>query len=86
MISYLEEIENTYLLGKGIHPTQIDKLYRAVKEYLEDNNLKKKQLERKEKMLSDKIDVASFMVWFFENYPTSLTTMKDNPDFQYTFK
>lgn len=85
-ISYLEEIENTYLLGKGIPPTQINALFEAVKEYLEDTNIKEKQAKRKKKMLSEKIDVARFMVWFFENYPTSLSVMKDNPDFQYTFR
>jgi hypothetical protein len=31
-------------------------------------------------MLSDKIDVTAFMVWFVENYPESVKIMKENPD------
>jgi len=38
------------------------------------------------KVLSEKIDVTSFMVWFVENYPASETTMRINPDYQYNFK
>lgn len=30
-------------------------------------------------MLSDKIDVTAFMVWFIENYPKSAKIMKENP-------
>ena len=37
-------------------------------------------------MLSDKIDVTAFMVWFVENYPDSVKIMKDNPDYQLRFK
>ena len=38
------------------------------------------------KMLSKKIDVTAFLVWFIENYPTSKQIMKENPDYQYNFK
>ena len=38
------------------------------------------------KMLKDKIDLTSFMVWFVENYPESVRIMKDNPDYQYRFR
>ena len=37
-------------------------------------------------MLSEKIDVTTFMVWFIENYPGSVKTMKDDPDYQLRFK
>ena len=42
--------------------------------------------ERMEKLISDKIDVTAFMVWFVENYPQSLTKMKNQPDYHLTFK
>ncbi|MCF7822834.1 MAG: DUF354 domain-containing protein [Candidatus Marinimicrobia bacterium] len=42
--------------------------------------------EKREKMLSEKIDVTSFMVWFVENYPQSYRIMKENPNYQYNFK
>ena len=40
----------------------------------------------KEKMLSGKIDVTAFMVWFIENYPNSVKVMKENSDYQIRFK
>ena len=37
-------------------------------------------------MLSEKIDVTAFMVWFVENYPESVEIMKKNPDYQLRFQ
>ncbi len=37
------------------------------------------------KMLEDKIDVTGFLVWFVENYPKSVSIMKENPDYQERF-
>ena len=42
--------------------------------------------KRREKMLADKIDVTAFLVWFIDNYPGSVRTMKTNPEYQFTFK
>lgn len=50
------------------------------------NNLKKEWQKRRQKMLSEKIDVTAFMVWFVEYYPESLNIMKKNPDYQYKFR
>jgi predicted glycosyltransferase len=41
---------------------------------------------KKEKMLSEKIDLTAFLVWFVENYPGSKKIMKENPGFQNKFK
>lgn len=41
---------------------------------------------KKNKLLSDHIDVTAFLVWFVENYPESIQVMKDNPNYQYQFK
>lgn len=49
-------------------------------------NLKEEWQRRRQRMLADKIDVTSFMVWFVENYPESARIMKENPDFQNNFK
>lgn len=41
----------------------------------------------KQKILSkDNINVTSFLVWFIENYPESISIMKNNPEYQYNFK
>ena len=42
--------------------------------------------EKSKKLISDKIDVNAFTVWFIENYPQSFRTLKENPDYQLTFK
>jgi predicted glycosyltransferase len=41
---------------------------------------------RQKKILNEKIDITAFLIWFVENYPASLETMKTNNDFQYTFR
>jgi predicted glycosyltransferase len=38
------------------------------------------------KIMEDKIDVTSFLIWFVEQYPGSIRTMKENPDFQNSFR
>lgn len=48
-------------------------------------NLKKEFQKRRSVMLTHKIDVTAFMVWFVENYPKSFKIMKDNPGYQYKF-
>lgn len=41
---------------------------------------------RLNKVLDGLIDPTAFMVWFVENYPKSVMMMKENPDFQNSFK
>ena len=38
------------------------------------------------KLITDKIDVTAFMIWFIEHFPGSYSTMKENPDYQLQFK
>ena len=47
---------------------------------------KKKYIQIKNEIISDKINVTDFMVWFIENYPNSAKIMKETPDYQYKFK
>ena len=55
-------------------------------ELLTIKNLKEEFQLRRQKLLSDKIDITNFMVWFIENYPDSAEVMKTNPEYQYNFK
>ena len=55
-------------------------------ELLNTPNLNQEWQCRRQRMLSDKIDVAAFMVWFVGNYPDSVKIMKENPDYQLRFK
>ena len=55
-------------------------------EILNTQNLKQEFQQRRQKMLSDKIDVTAFMVWFVENYPESAKIMKENLEYQWRFR
>jgi predicted glycosyltransferase len=55
-------------------------------ELIQKPDLKEGWQKKREKLLKDKIDVTSFMVWFVENYPESYKEMKENPEIQYRFK
>ena len=88
-IGYLNELENGYRLGFGIKASEkgsADKMYQVVEDILVTPNLKEEWENRRQKMLSEKIDYAQFLTWFIEDYPESLNTMKKNPDYQYRFK
>ncbi|WP_018666755.1 DUF354 domain-containing protein [Bacteroides gallinarum] len=85
-ISVLEELEHKYGLTYGIKTTEPEKLIDRVNSFLSDVNLREKFLERREKMLDEKIDVTAFFVWFITNYPHSKTIMEENPDYQFIFK
>lgn len=39
-----------------------------------------------QEFLRNKIDLSKFLTWFIENYPTSASIMKENPDYQYNFR
>lgn len=85
-IGYLRELENDYQLGYGIKTNEVDKLFRTVSELISMPNRKVVFQQRRQRMLADKIDFASFLTWFIENYPQSKSDFRNNPDIQYTFK
>ena len=85
-IGVLDELERKYKLTIGISPDEPQKLLRTLEELLRQSNLKELYKERREKMLSDMIDVNKFAYWFLQNYPDSFEEYKSNPDLQYRFK
>jgi predicted glycosyltransferase len=85
-IGVLEELEHKYGLTQGIRTKDVEVFFAAVQCILENKGARDEYQKRREKMLSEKIDVTSFLVWFFENYPASLSVMKQNPDFQDSFR
>jgi len=85
-ISVLEELESKYNLTFGVKTKQPEKLLQLTELFLSESNLKSQFQERRKKMLSEKIDVTSFFVWFIENFPESYNIMCKNPDYQYNFK
>ena len=85
-ISVLEELENKYQLTFGVKEGDEAKLLDTIDNLLSMDKLNEVFQERRKKMLSDKIDVTAFLIWFIENYPKSDKIMKENPDYQFNFK
>lgn len=79
-LSYLDELENKYHLGFGIKPGNSRELFATVKKVLESPGKIDQFQKNREKMLSEKIDVAKFMTWFLDNYPKSIDIMEKQPD------
>lgn len=71
-ISYLDELENHYLLGYGISPSHTDELLEKVKEIVYLQNRKKAFNSRKEKMIKEKIKTSDFLTWLIDTYPESV--------------
>ena len=85
-ISVLEELENKFGLTYGLQPGEDESVITKIRELLTTPNLHQEFQNRRQKMLSEKIDVTAFMVWFIENYPESIRIMKEKPDYQDKFK
>ena len=85
-IGVLEELEHKYELTFAISPSEPQKLYDKVAELLSMPDLHETFQQRRQKMLSEKVDVTAFFTWFIENYPESRKIMKENPDYQWRFK
>jgi predicted glycosyltransferase/glutathione peroxidase-family protein len=75
-ISVLEELEHEYQLTFGFKTSQSEKLIQRIVEIIEIPNREKVFEERRQKMLSDKIDVTDFFVRLIEKYPVSGKTRK----------
>lgn len=85
-IHYLEEEEHKYGLTYGFRPNHSEEMFQKIEELLSMPDLKEEWQRRRQKMLSEKIDYASFLTWFIENYPDSQKLMKNDPNYQFRFK
>lgn len=89
---YIDEVGRGYTDEEGkvglvynFKPAQQDKAIIKSEELIKLNSLENYQQINKQ-FLNDKIDVTAFTVWFVENYPDSIKTVKENTDYQYRFK
>lgn len=85
-LSIPNELEQKYGLCYSYQPQNFPKILAKIEELLAMPDLKAEWQRRRQKMLSEKIDVTAFLVWFVENYPESLRVMKEDPDYQWRFK
>lgn len=65
-IGVLEELEKKYQLTIGIPSSDPERLYNTVKEMIATDNLRDDYQARRQRMLEDKIDVATFFTDFIE--------------------
>ena len=85
-LSYLNELERVYKLGFGHKTNDVEGFFQSIQYWLDMPERKEVCAERREKMLSEKIDYAQFLTWFIESYPDSERIMRENPDYQWRFK
>jgi uncharacterized protein len=81
--SYIDELERQDLL---CHFRKYNGIVDKVKELLNDNLLRQKSVEKSKNILSKKINVTAFLIWFIENWPASFEIMKENPGYQEKFR
>ncbi len=83
----LEEQRDRYGLC-FIYPEALNDQLQAVEkgvELLSTPGLRDEWITRRNKMLSEKIDLTGFLEWFVRNWPESFRVMKENPDYQKIF-
>lgn len=75
-IGYLRELEDVYQLGYGVKTDEVERLYGTVEHLLSMPERKAVFRKRREKMLSEKIDLAKFLTEFIGNYAQSKKAKK----------
>jgi len=85
-ISVMDEKEAKYGLSFNYSPNEFNDMYSKLQEVLSKKNFKEEFKQRREVLLSEKIDLSNFMIWLFENYPDSVSEYQINPYVQYRFK
>jgi len=85
---YTKELEEKYGLVYNFSESKSDQEKAISKgiDILKKLDNKKTWVNKKNKILNDKIDVTAFLIWFIENYPKSINVMSENPEFQNKFK
>lgn len=84
----LQEQQLNYGLCFKFSESEEDQL-RAIQkgiELLNTSGLRDEWHQRRDKMLSDKIDVTAFLFWFVEQWPESFRIMKEDPGYQERFR
>jgi uncharacterized protein len=72
--------------GLLFHFRNFDGVLDRASEILNNPYSKEEFRQKRDKMLTNKIDLTAFLIWFVEKYPESFRIMKKNPDYQYNFK
>ncbi len=75
---YTDDLEKFYGLVFNYNETIKDQLaaIKKAEELALTPNIKEEYSPKREKMLTNKIDVSAFLIWFVENYPESVKEVK----------
>jgi hypothetical protein len=87
-LGYTDEEEETYgLVYNFSDPHEMESgVMRKAIELLSDQDLRVKGKQKQIRLLSEKIDVTAFMIWFINNYPDSVQLMKEDAAIQDQFR
>lgn len=85
---YTDEEEKEYglVFNYSVTEDDIDKALDKALQLIKKTHLKEDMMERKQKLISDHIDVTAFLVWFTLEFPQSRDILKTNPGFQLRFR
>ena len=77
--AYISELES-YGLLYYYTPDQIDDSFQKLEELMAESSRSKYESIRL-KLLSEKIDVTGFLLWFIENLPESASIIQSDPEY-----
>ena len=81
--AYISELESYGLLFH-FTPDQLNESFLKMEELMAEHSGSKYE-DIRLKLLSEKIDVTGFLLWFIENLPQSASIMKSDPDYHLRF-
>lgn len=84
-IGVMDEKDDVYKLSKSYKTSEFSSLLKDLKSSLEGDDFSTQIKENQKKMLSEKVDLTSFMIWLFENFPDSIKDIEKNPNYQQKF-
>ncbi len=83
--SYISELE-AYGLLFHYTPDQMGGSFAKLDELLRNDSMRESFREARTQLLNDKIDASRFLIWFAGNLPGSARIMREDPDYQLTFR
>lgn len=84
-IGVMDEKDDVYKLSRSYKTTEFLELLKDLESSLKGDGFSLKIKENQKKMLSEKVDLTQFMIWLLENFPNSINTIKNNPNYQQKF-
>lgn len=84
-IGVMDEKDNVYKLSKSFKTSEFSFLLKDLEKSLKGDNFSLNIKENQKRMLSEKVDLTSFMIWLLENFPDSIKTIKNKPNYQRNF-